>query len=91
MPDKYKQHHIIICDQTDKIGFIGLYRNPIFYIRMGREITKVHEIVSFGKSSWLKPYTDFNTNNRAKSKNNADIDFFNVIKMLSLVKQWTIC
>jgi hypothetical protein len=32
------------------------------------EVTEIHRIISFEKEAWLKPYMDFNTEQRKKAK-----------------------
>ena len=74
-PDKYKPVKKMILDQNDKYNYITHYRNLKFYIRMGMVITKVHKIVSFRQSLWLKEYIDFNTKRRAISESEAKKEF----------------
>ena len=37
---------------------------------------KVHEILEFEQSPWMKPYIDFNTERRKEATNKADKDLF---------------
>ena len=58
-------------------------RNYVIYIRALNQVLKhqlilekVHQVIEFNLSAWLKPYIDFNTELRKKAKNNFGKDFF---------------
>ena len=44
------------------------------YIKLGLKVTKVHRTISFKESAWLKPYIDFNTEQRKKAKSDFEKD-----------------
>ena len=46
-----------------------------FFVRLGMVLEKVHEIVSFKETKWLKNYTNFRTQKRTLAKNDFDKDF----------------
>ena len=50
-----------------------------FYVRLGMVVEKVHEIVSFEESKWLKIYTNFKTQKRTLAKNDFDKDFYELL------------
>ena len=75
MPNLFKPTNKLICDQTNKEYYIVHYRNLKFYLRMGMIISKVHRIVSFDQSPWLKPYIDYNTNKRAQADSDFEKDY----------------
>ena len=55
------------------------YRNLKYIVGLGVEISKVHTIVSYQQSRWLKPYIDFNTDMRKNAKNDFEKDFFKLM------------
>ena len=42
-------------------------------------LEKVHRLIEFDQSAWLKPYIDFNTQLRTKVKNDFEKDFFKLM------------
>ena len=55
------------------------YRNLKLYQAMGMKITKVHRIIGFRQSQWLKPCIDLNTDLRTKAKTDSEKDFFKLM------------
>ena len=39
-----------------------------FILRLGLKLKKIHHVLEFNQSHWLKPYVKFNTQNRIKAK-----------------------
>ena len=39
-------------------------------------LKKVHKVIKFNQTAWLKPYIDMNTKLRQKAKNNFEKEFF---------------
>ena len=50
-----------------------------FYVRHGMTVDKIHEIISFKQSKWLKKYKSFNTQKRNKANNEFGKDFHRLI------------
>ena len=78
-PENYTKSKKLICDWTDKKKYLIHYRMLRFYVRHGRIVEKIHEIISFKQSRWLEGYISFNTQNRNKAKNDFEKDFFKLL------------
>ena len=50
----------------NKSKYVVHYRNLKFYLEQGMLLKKIHRVVSFNQVPWMKPYIDFNTNERKK-------------------------
>ena len=63
-----------------KKSYVVHYRNSKYYLSQGLILKKVHKLLEFTQSPWMKPYIDFNTQKRMEATNEADK---NLIKLLN--------
>src|SRR5271156_96656 len=69
----------LICDQYDKIEYVCHYKNLKFYLRKRFIITKFHRVLQFKQKPWLKPYIDFNNEQRSKATAECDKNFYKLM------------
>ena len=55
------------------------YRNLQYYLSQGLILEKVHRILEFKQSDWMKPYVDFNTQKRKEATNESDKNLFKLL------------
>ena len=81
--EKYKisigQVNKLIPTLKDKKEYVLHYRNLQLYLDLGLKKKKVHRVLEFNQSPWLKQYIDFNTEKRKHARNPFEKDFFKLM------------
>ena len=63
----------------DKKEYVLHYQNLQLYLDLGLKIKKVHRVLEFDRSPWLKQYIDFTTEKRKYARNPFEKDFFKLM------------
>ena len=54
----------LIPNLGDKVKYVVNYNNLKYYLSLGMKLVKIHRVLCFKQSNWLKKYVDFNTEKR---------------------------
>ena len=66
----------LVPNLSNKKKYVVHYRNLQLYLSLGMKLIKVHRILKFKQSNWLKKYIDFNTDQRKNAANIFKLSFF---------------
>ena len=61
----------LIPNLGNKTSYVVHYKNVQLYLSLGIKLTKIHRMLKFRQTGWMKKYINFNT----EKSNNADNSF----------------
>ena len=64
---------------SDKSKDVVHYRNLILYTQLGMVVSKVHRVLQFQQTPWLRTYIDFNTKQRSLATTVFGKDFYTLM------------
>ena len=80
------EYEIKVCDVEklisnlgNKTNYVLHYRNVQLYLSWGTKLTKIHRVLRFKQSDWMKKYIDFSTQRRTNVADSFEKDFFKLM------------
>ena len=67
----------LIPNLSNKTNYVVHYRNLQLYLSLG--MTKIHRVLKFKQSDWMKKYVDFNTEKRMNAANDFEKHIFKLM------------
>ena len=69
----------LIPNIGNRTKYVLHYKNLPLYLSLRMKLTKIHRVLKFKQSDWMKKYIDFNTKKRMGATNDFEKDFFKLM------------
>ena len=69
----------LIPNLGSKTDYLVYYINLQLYLSLRMKLTKIHRVLKFKQSDWMKKYIDFNTEKRMNAVNDFEKKFFKLM------------
>ena len=77
--DKLRPTQKLTPNLLNKTRYTVHYSNLKYYLEQGLKMTKIHRVLTFKQSPWLKPYVEFNSHQRAQAASDFEKNFFKLM------------
>ena len=72
----------LVPNLMNKNNYMIYYRNLQQFVEFEKKLMKIHRILKFKQSDWMRPYIDFNTQKIKITSNEANNNFFKLMNNL---------
>ena len=69
----------LIPNFGNKSKYVLYYKNLQLYLSLGMKLTKIHRVLKFKQSDWMKKYVGFNTEERMNAASDFEKDFLKLM------------
>ena len=69
----------LIPNLGNKTNYVVHYRNLQLYLSLKMKLSKIHEVLKYKQSDWMKKYINFNTEKKNNAANDFQEDFFKLM------------
>lgn len=73
---KIPTNNKLVADCENKENYVIHYRILKLYLQLGMKLTKIHQVIEFTQSCWLKSYIDDNIERRKAATTDFEKDFY---------------
>ena len=77
----------LIPNLSEKTNYVVHWKNLQLYLSLGIKLTKIHRVLKFKQSDWMKKYIDFNTEKGMNAANHFEKDIFKLMINSFIEKQ----
>jgi len=72
----------LMCTLLPKKNYVVLDRYLLFGLNLGYRVTKIHSLILFTKTAFMRPYIEFNTEQRRIATQNKETSKVTISRML---------
>ena len=78
----------LIPNLSNKTNYVVHYRNLHLHLPLGMKLTKIHRVLEFRQSDWMKKYINFTAEKRMNAANDFEKYVFTLMINCVYGKQW---